>query len=197
MDDASGSKSEDLDREVDERISRAVSENGLELNFGLGYGMVGALDLRLALGYHFNLPKSDNVTMGIYTDFSLRFPYPNSLDWAIVPMLHVHGDIFRASFGLGLGVFSFFKGDAEDYFDDDDSVEKVAFQLKPELRFDWFLSEHVLIGLDFDVPLIFYRITVENDSHDLDHYYQGIKNKTKDTRVQPWLSLAFHVGYKF
>ena len=187
MDDQNKADNTESSYEEDMKISREISSNGGEINIGIGYGMVGAFDLRLAGGYHVNIPGADNVSFGIYTDFSIRFPYPNSLDWAIVPMMHVHGDIFRASFGLGIGIFSFFIED-EDYYEDEEFYSTILFQLKPEVKLDWFLSEHVLIGMNIDLPLILYK----KEIHDW-----GNARPKKITATMPWFSLTFHVGYKF
>ena len=174
-------------------IRKNLSSSGAEINLGLGYGMVGAFDLRIAAEYQFELQNLDGVTFGLNTDFSIRFPYPTSLDWSIGPMLHVHGNIFRVGFGFGLGIFSAFDPDEvydyEDEYDNDDQLfSKALFQLKPELRLDWFLSEHVLIGLNTDMCLIFYKGR-EYNYHD--DNYEHVK------KVMPWFSITFHVGYKF
>ena len=179
----------------DLKIREAISASGTEISFGLGYGMVGAMDLHLSAGYHFNIPKADCVSFGLYTDFNIRFPYPNSLDWALVPMMHVHGDIFRVSFGLGIGLFSFFSNNNDDEWDDDDHYKPVSFQLKPGLRFDWFLSEHVLIGLNTEMPLIFYKY--KRERYWVDENNRGHEKTTKENRIQPWFNRTFHVGYKF
>lgn len=175
----------------------AISSSGPEFNIGMGYGMIAAFDLRLMGGYQFALQNLDGVAFGLYTDFSIRFPLPNSLDWALVPSLIVYGESFRVTFGLGIGVAAFFANHSKneydyDFTDDDGYMNKKAlFQLKPEMRFDWFLSEHVLLGFNTDVSVFFYEEEKEL------YYDTPTTKKSVEKKAFPWLSLTVHVGYKF
>ncbi len=180
-----------------------IGESGFTFDLGLGYGMIAAMNIRLSAGYQFNIPSADGLSFGLYTDFSLRFPYPDTFDWAVVPMLHVYSGNFRVSFGLGVGLIKAF-GNYDDFLFDDEDIDNsnkvVRFTVKPEMRVDWFVDNHVLLGLGIDVPLIIYK---ERDT-DYDYYYNQFgdiisTNKTHHSysRVSPWMSLNFYMGYKF
>ena len=174
------------DEENDHLIREAIGASGSEITFGIGYGMVGAFDVKAAYEYNFAVPSVDGLSIGLNVDFSFRFPLPNSLDLAAGPIIHVYSEIFRVSLGLGVGFFSFLRNkDSDSDFDEGLERNAILFQLKPELRFDWFLSQHVLLGLDFDFPIMFYKHKYEDDKSDGKNY------------AQPWFSFTLHVGYKF
>lgn len=157
-----------------QEIGDAIRMSGASVDFGLGYALYAAFQLRLTVGYHFT-ERLNGLSFGLYTDLGFNVGAPNSLDWAVVPMLHLNGRIFRFSMGLGLGLYSIWG--SQDNSDID--VEGVWFEVKPELRWDWFLSKHAFLGVGVDMPLI-----ISRTNHDL-------------TEVTPWFSMNLHVGYKF
>ena len=154
-------------------IHQELIKGGFAFDFGLGYAMYAAFHLRFMLGYHF-AEKLNGVSFGIYSDLGLNFGGPNSVDWAVVPMLHLNGKIFRFSLGFGAGTFTIWSSDEED-----DNKTGTWFQLKPEVHFDWFLSKRAYMGCGFDTPLI-----ISN-------------RKGGVTEVTPWFSMNIHVGFKY
>lgn len=163
-------------KQIAEEILRAP---GFELDFGIGYAIVAAFDLRLKLGYEFGIPNANGLNFGLFTDIGLALGYPQTLTWNIIPALFVHGTSFRMGIGLGIGIFY-------DFIDDEESEgilsdNSLYFEIKPLISFDWFLSK-IYIGFQFDIPLIF-----QKDDSDSKEY----------TEVQPWYNMDFHIGYKF
>lgn len=154
-------------------IKQYLTKGGLAFDFGLGYAMYAAFHLRFMIGYQFE-QKLDGLSFGLYTDLGLNFGEPNSVDWAIVPMFHVNTRIFRFSLGFGAGTFTIWSSD-KDYY----KQTGTWFQLKPEVRFDWFLSKRAYMGCGFDTPLVFSMLS------------GGV------VEVTPWFSMNIHVGFKY
>ncbi len=161
--------------------SEILQAPGFELDFGIGYAIVAAFDLRLKLGYEFGIPKANGLNFAVFTDIGLALGYPQTLTWNIIPTLFVHGTSFRMGFGLGLGLFNDFDDDEES--EGNLSDNSLYFELKPLVSFDWFLSQ-IYIGFQFDIPLIFQKVNSDDS------------NK-KYTVIQPWYNMDFHIGYKF
>ena len=150
-------------------IKNAMRSSGFELNVGIGYAMVASFDMRLTGGYHFGIDSLDGLSFGLYGEFSGQLGFPMSVAFDVVPMMHVHGESFRVSFGFGLGVF---------YISNSDELSgNTLFEMRPEIRFDWFLSEHILIGVEASVPLLL-----------LDKSYKS---------VEPWFMFDIYFGYRF
>ncbi len=162
--------SEDLSAQS---IKEAIRASGWELNIGIGYAMVASFDMRLTGGYHIGVDSLDGLSFGLYGEFSGQLGFPMSLAFDVVPMMHVHGESFRVSFGFGLGVFYI---SSSDY-----SFGTTLFEMRPEIRFDWFLSEHILIGVEASVPLLLAN-----------------KNDSRDYRfIEPWFMFDIYFGYRF
>lgn len=156
-----------------DEIQQAIREGGFAFDFGLGYAMAAAFELRASFGYLF-AQTLNAMSFGVYADLGVNFGLPNSVEAAVVPMVHVNTKIFRYSMGFGIGVFS-------TWGDNDTGLggKDVCLELKPEIRFDWFLSKHAFLGVGMDMPLVF---MFEED--------QG-------TEVQPWVMMNIHIGYLF
>ncbi|MBQ8035738.1 MAG: hypothetical protein IJ268_01980 [Proteobacteria bacterium] len=160
-------------------IHQGVMRPGWSVQFGLGYGMVDAIDIQLVTGYHFTT-GDDVASFGLYLD--LDFRPGNSIDFSmdatVKPTLHVSKGNFRFSLALGLGIFALVDESWSEW-DGHETAKTIAFALKPGLAFDWFLSENAFMGFSFSVPLII-----------------GSEYFT-DMSVMPWFSLDLHLGYRF
>ena len=79
---------------------------------------------------------------------------------------------------MGLGVFKEWNNSG--YYDGDDwgvydyKANGLAFAIKPNLHFDWFLSRHAFLGFGFELPLLIIQ-----------------------EKVGIWFSTQLHFGYKF
>ncbi|MBQ9817323.1 MAG: hypothetical protein IJM59_07665 [Proteobacteria bacterium] len=167
-------------------IEGSMKSSGFVIDMGLGYSIAGAFELRIAAGYDF-LESLDGLSFGLLTDFGISFGYPDSLNWSVGPIAHVNSKTYRVGLGLGLGVFSIwgnlYSGDDEYYDDSDEFGLKrggAYFMLKPQFMWEWFVSSHTLIGLGFDLPIIFKG--VDDTAHD---------------NLMIWYDLHVSVGYKF
>ena len=174
---------EDYETEAYEpSIHDDMTSSGFYMQLGFGYAAALNLDIKALLGYHFGL-DAKHASLGLYLDLDARpgFIPTFTMDLTLDPTLHITGDTFRFSIGLGLGIFYFDLMDSFSWFADSEDFEKndsfVRFEIKPMLAFDWFLSSNTLFGFGFSVPLIF----VLKDDQDL----------------AAWFNLDFHIGYKF
>lgn len=156
-----------------DEIQQEIREGGFAFDFGLGYAMAAAFELRVSFGYQFAQTLSA-MSFGLYADLGVNFGLPNSVEAAVVPMVHVNTKIFRYSMGLGIGVFSVW-GENDTGLGGKDA----CLELKPEIRFDWFLSRHAFLGVGMDMPLIF------------------TQEENQGTEVQPWVMMNIHIGYLF
>ena len=156
-------------------VKNAMEASGWEINIGIGYCMIASFDLRLTGGYHFGVESLDGLSFGLYGELGGQLGFPMSVTFDVVPMMHVHGESFRVSFGFGLGMFYFSDG-----YEDEGSQGRALFEMRPEIRFDWFLSEHILIGVEAAVPLLL--ITNAVDNHSI---------------ADPWFTFDIYFGYRF
>ena len=185
----------------EEQIAEGIRAAGFTLDFGIGYAVIGAIDFRVMAGYQFPT-SADGIAFGLYTNFNGFLPYPYGLTWDISPTVHVFSQSFRVSLGLGFGIFGihdndFFSSYDDDYDEDDnDSALQTRFMLKPSIRFDWFLTQNVMIGLNFDMPLYFDKQEYKDYDYDKSSDKYTPKKKT-EIEVGPWFTMTVNVGYKF
>ena len=107
------------------------------------------------------------------------------MDITVDPTMHISRGRFRFSFGLGLGAYVSKKGWLHRvyYYDDDgydlDKYDEyyAAFELKPRLSFDWFLSTQGYFGASIDIPMVIAK-EIENN-------------------IAPMVNIDLHIGCKF
>ena len=168
-----------------EAIHDSIMRSGISFEFGMGYGFLANLDIHVAGGYQFRAGDSI-ATFGLYLDMNLKpgvEPY-FAIDMTLDPTMHISKGRFRFGFGLGLGVFISKKGWVEDlYYYDYEYKEKeydeyiAAFELKPRLSFDWFLSTQGYVGASIDIPMV-------------------VSDKM-DNNIAPMVNIDAHIGCKF
>ncbi|MBR4984978.1 MAG: hypothetical protein IKY83_04485 [Proteobacteria bacterium] len=157
-------------------IHEGVMRPGWSILLGAGYGMEAAIDLKFMPGYHFQ-SGDDVASFGLYLDFDFR---PGirpmfSMDVTLSPVLHVARGCFRFSLAIGLGAFVYVNNYKEvDYTHEFSEEFGAAFELKPGLAFDWFLTANGFFGFGFSVPLL-----IHNGG------------------VIPWFNIDMHLGYRF
>ncbi|MBQ9817322.1 MAG: hypothetical protein IJM59_07660 [Proteobacteria bacterium] len=165
---------------LNQKIHESIMAGGWVFEAGLGYSIVAAVDLKLLTGYHFS-SKDEVAGFGLYLDVDLHpgaFPV-FSMDCTIDPVFHVSTGHFQFSLAFGLGFFGVLN---DDFDDSEDSLRSkefgVRFELKPAMAFDWFMTEKAFWGFGLSVPLIILK-----------------ESESRDSRVQPWFNMDFHIGY--
>lgn len=171
-----------------------IMNPGLFFEAGLGYGFVANANIHLAAGYQFKssdpvaafaLSLDLNIKPGVSPDFGM--------DITVDPTLYVSKNIFRFSLALGFGVFVtsdknwLLDIDELDYnYDHDtDTYYSIynkngatgAFELKPRITFDFFLSTNSYVGVSLDMPMVV--------------------SKEFDKGIKAMVNLDIHVGCKF
>ena len=162
------------------RIKDSLRTTGWELDVGIGYAMVGAFDVRMSGGYHFSVENLDGLSFGIYAEVAGQLGVPLAFSLDVVPRMLIHGESFRVGVGFGLGYF---------YGKDISSDTPNIFEMRPEIRWDWALSEHIFLGFQASFPLLL--IKQEHDAWD------GWKKEDEVLGVQPWFDLDIYFGYRF
>ena len=179
-----------------EAIRQSIADSGFEVQFGMGYGLIGAFEMHLKLEYSFAQP-SNGLSFGLFTNCDLFIGYPNSIDWAAGPVVHINGNRFRGGIGLGFGLFNMWKNSYYGEYDRDrDEYDKTLnFTLIPRIECDWFVSNHLYLGFGLDLPIIIYK---DNDDDDDYYYYDdGDKDDHLSISTGLWFDMHIHVGYKF
>ncbi len=168
----------------EEEIRESVRRSGGTLELGMGYGFLANLNIHVAGGYHYQ--ASDSIaSFGFYLDMNFK-PGQEPLfamDITVDPTLHITKGRFR--FGVGLGIGAYLKKNWVDgsyldeygYHNDYHSEVFAAFELKPRLSFDWFLSTQAYFGASVDIPLVI--------------------SKEVENNIEPMVNLDAHIGFKF
>ncbi|MBQ9394569.1 MAG: hypothetical protein IJU23_03500 [Proteobacteria bacterium] len=160
-------------------VKEIMRSSGAVLDFGIGYALAAALHIRVEAGYHFNVESLNGMSFGVYGELSGLIGWPYAIDAAVVPMMHIHGNSFRVSIGYGFGLFHNF------------DVDKTMFEMKPELRWDWFFASRFVFGIQISVPLILQKriLAKASDIH--------ISQKDDVHYIKSWAMFGLNFGCKF
>ena len=172
-------QSESSNVEIQRTVKEVMRSSGPVIDVGIGYALEAALHLHIASGYHINIESLNGMSFGIYGELAGTIGRPRSIDAVVVPMMHIHGESFRISIGYGLGVFHNFK------------TSKTLFEMKPELRFDWFYQSGLIIGVNIFVPFMLQKRLLADENT------TNISQKDSVNYFKTWFALGLSFGYKF
>ncbi len=174
-----------LPQSPDQIIHENAKIPGWSMLFGLGYALLANIQLHVMTGYSFGSNDSD-AGFGLYFDADIN---PGAapdfeMDLDIMPALHVYHSTFRFTLGMGIGLSVAYDHETLDYFYNVDYYEDeegprtlCTFELKPNISFDWFLTNNAMFGFGLGVPLLI--------------------STTFDNTVMPEFNFDLHIGYKF